>query len=227
MKKVFVGYDPTQAVAFHVCVDSLIRHSSEPIEIIPLYLPQLSTYKELHGDGSNQFIYSRFLVPHLCHFQGLALFIDGDMVVNGDVCDLFAMAENGFSRSVWVCKHDYKTKQQVKYRGNRNEDYPRKNWSSVIMWNCASFPNRRLSPEYVQRAGGAELHRFGWIPDDRIGEIPPEWNWLVGEYEHNDNAKLYHYTLGIPEFDECAESDHSDAWSCAKAKMMQCDKERE
>lgn len=148
--------------------------------------------------------------------------MDGDMVVNGDVAELFDMAQANYGVSAWVCQHDYKTKQQIKYLGNRNEDYPRKNWSSVILWNCASFPNRKLTPEYVQKATGADLHRFGWIGDDRIGEIPPAWNWLVSEYEPNPDAKLLHYTLGIPDFPEYADCDHAEDWRKAKALMTNC-----
>ena len=148
--------------------------------------------------------------------------MDGDMVVNGDVSELFNIAQANYGTSAWVCKHNYQTKQQIKYLGNRNEDYPRKNWSSVILWNCASFPNRKLTPEYVQKATGAELHRFGWIGDDRIGEIPLEWNWLVSEYEPNHDAKLLHYTLGIPDFPEYADCDHADDWRKAKALMTNC-----
>lgn len=222
MIRVFIGYDPREAIAFHVCADSIIRNSSQPVEITPLYLPHLNNYKELHTDGSNQFIYSRFLVPALCDYHGFALFMDGDMVVNGDVSELFDIAASNYSVSAWVCKHDYKTNQPIKYLGNKNQDYPRKNWSSVILWNCASFPNRKLTPEYVQNATGAELHRFKWIPDERIGEIPLDWNWLVGEYEPNPKAKLHHYTLGVPEFPEYANSDHSKEWKHAKTLMLQC-----
>jgi hypothetical protein len=86
-------------------------------------------------------------------------------------------------KDVMVVKHDYKTRMTEKYLGSKNEDYPSKNWSSVILWNCNSFPNRKLTPEFVQKSTGAELHRFSWIDDERIGELPPEWNWLDVEYD--------------------------------------------
>jgi hypothetical protein len=100
----------------------------------------------------------------------------------------------------------------VKYLGSKNEDYPRKNWSSVILWNCNSFPNRQLTPQFVQRATGSELHRFSWLDDDRIGELPPEWNWLPDEYGVNKDAKLLHYTLGTPCFQEFADTPQGDEW---------------
>lgn len=222
MIKVFIGYDPRESVAFHVCADSIIRNSSESVEIIPLHLPHLRGYTETHKDGSNSFIYSRFLVPSLCDFQGIAIYLDGDMVITGDIAELAICARTDLAKAVFVAKHEYKTKAQEKYLGNRNEDYPRKNWSSVIVWNCASYLNRHLLAKFVEEASGEQLHRFQWLPDERIGDLPLEWNWLVGEYEPNFQAKLYHYTLGIPDFPEYSDSDHSNEWETAKKLMLQC-----
>lgn len=221
MIRVFVGYDPREPIAYHACVSSIIRNCSEPVSITPLALTMLNDYTESHTDGSNQFIYSRFLVPRMCDYSGHALYIDGDMIVKGDLAELWAMRDP--TKGVQVVKHDYKTKQSKKYLGAKNEDYPRKNWSSVILWNCAHTPNRDLTPEYVQKSTGAHLHRFAWLPDDRIGELPREWNWLVDEYEHNDNAKLLHYTLGTPCFDDYANCDHSAEWHQERQILNSCD----
>ena len=199
---IFVGYDPREAIAYHTCVNSIIRNSSQPVAIVPVALNLFQDYAETHTDGSNQFIYTRFLVPHLMDYTGHAIFIDGDMIVRGDIAELWNLRD--VYKDVQVVKHDYKTCMPVKYLGAKNEDYPRKNWSSVILWNCNSFPNRALTPEFVQRSTGSELHRFSWIDDDRIGSLPPEWNWLDIEYAPNPNAKLVHYTLGTPCFDEFA-----------------------
>ena len=207
---VFIGYDPREAIAFHVCANSIIRQASQPVCIVPLALNLFQDYTETHTDGSNQFIYSRFLVPHLTEFTGWAIFIDGDMIVRGDIAELWNM-QNPYN-DVLVVKHDYKTRMPVKYLGAKNEDYPRKNWSSVILWNCNSFPNRRLTPEFIQRATGSELHRFTWIDDARIGGLPPEWNWLPDEYGINKDAKLLHYTLGAPCFQEFADTPQGDEW---------------
>jgi lipopolysaccharide biosynthesis glycosyltransferase len=207
---VFIGYDPREAIAFHVCANSIIRQASQPVCIVPLALNLFQDYTETHTDGSNQFIYSRFLVPHLTEFTGWAIFIDGDMIVRGDIAELWNM-QNPYN-DVLVVKHDYKTKMPVKYLGAKNEDYPRKNWSSVILWNCNSFPNRKLTPEFIQRATGSELHRFTWLDDERIGELPPEWNWLPDEYGINKDAKLLHYTLGAPCFQEFADTPQGDEW---------------
>jgi lipopolysaccharide biosynthesis glycosyltransferase len=180
------------------------------VAIVPVALNLFSEYKETHTDGSNHFIYTRFLVPWLMGWSGKAIFIDGDMIVRGDIIELYETLST--TQDVAVVKHDYLTKQTEKYMGAKNEDYPRKNWSSVIVWNCNSFPNRKLTPEFVMASTGAFLHRFTWLADDRIQELPPEWNWLPDEYGPNLNAKLLHYTLGTPCFHEYANTPQNDEW---------------
>ena len=207
---IFIGYDPREAIAFHTCVNSIIRHASQPVSIMPLALNNFQDYTETHTDGSNQFIYSRFLVPHLMDYTGQAIFIDGDMIVRGDIAELWALRDLG--KDVMVVKHDYKTKMTTKYLGSKNEDYPRKNWSSVMIFNCNNFPTKKLTPAYIQKNTGAHLHRFEWTTDNRIGELPPEWNWLPDEYGPNLDAKLLHYTLGTPCFHDFATTPMADEW---------------
>ena len=211
MIPIFVGYDPREAIAFHVCVNSIIRHASVPVSIVPLALNILSDYKETHTDGSNYFIYSRFLVPHLMGFKGSAIFIDGDMIVRGDIAELWNLRQPDCA--VKVVKHNYKTSKSTKYLGARNEDYPCKNWSSVIIWNCEHEKNRVLTPKFIQEATGAQLHRFTWLTEEYdIGGLPVEWNWLPDEFGVNKDAKLLHYTLGTPCFHDFANSPQSDEW---------------
>lgn len=210
MIPIYIGYDPREAIAFHVCANSIIRHASGPVQIIPLALNLLKEYDETHTDGSNHFIYSRFLVPYLNGYKGHAIFMDGDMIVRDDIYKLWSLREP--DKDVQVVKHDYKTKAETKYLGSKNENYPRKNWSSVILWNCQNYPNQRLTPEYIQQSTGKHLHRFEWIDDKRIGELPIEWNWLPDEYGPNPNAKLLHYTLGTPSFHEFAATPMGDEW---------------
>lgn len=209
---VFVGYDPREAIAFHVCVNSIIRHASRPVAIVPVALNLFQDYQETHNDGSNHFIYTRFLVPHLMGFSGWAIFIDGDMILRDDIVKLWDMRNEEPGKDVYVVKHDYKTRMKEKYLGSKNEDYPRKNWSSVILWNCSSWPNRKLTPEFVQSQPGSYLHRFSWLDDNRIGELSKEWNWLPDEYGANADAKLLHYTLGTPCFHEFADTPQGDEW---------------
>jgi lipopolysaccharide biosynthesis glycosyltransferase len=153
-------------------------------------------------------------------WQGWAIFIDGDMIVRDDITKLWELRE--LDKDVMVVKHDYKTKMATKYLGSKNEDYPRKNWSSVILWNCSSFPNRKLTPDFVQHATGSQLHRFSWIDDKRIGELPKEWNWLPDEYGVNPDAKLLHYTLGTPCFHEFADTPQGDEWHKERALTEHC-----
>lgn len=208
---VFVGYDPREAIAYHTCVNSIIRNSSQPVAIVPVALNLFREYSETHTDGSNHFIYTRFLVPYLMDYQGWAIFIDGDMIVRGDIAELWDLKQ--YTKDAMVVKHDYKTRMTEKYLGSPNEDYPRKNWSSVILWNCGAIRNKILTPEFVQKSTGSFLHRFSWIADERLGDLPKEWNWLDVEYEWNPLAKLVHYTLGTPCFHEFADQgDFSDEW---------------
>jgi len=206
---IFVGYDPREAIAYHTCVNSIIRNSSQPVAIVPVALNLFREYSETHTDGSNHFIYTRFLVPYLMQHEGWAVFIDGDMIVRGDIAELWNLRQ--LDKDVMVVKHDYKTRMTEKYLGAKNEDYPRKNWSSVILWNCNSHPNRRLTPEFVQKATGAELHRFSWLLDERIGELPPDV-CSSDEYGPNPDAKLLHYTLGTPCFHEFADTPQGNEW---------------
>lgn len=209
---IWVGYDPREALAYHVCVNSLIRHASRPLSIQPLALNNLhGFYSEGHAGGSNAFSFSRFLVPYLANFNGPALYLDGDMIVRDDIAKLFQLGEMG--KDVMVVQHAYETKHPKKYFGAKNEMYERKNWSSVMLFpNCSNFPCQKLTPSYVQESSGKHLHRFEWTSTDRIGSLPLVWNWLVDEYEHNDDAKLLHYTLAIPAIHGYEDSDHAKEW---------------
>jgi lipopolysaccharide biosynthesis glycosyltransferase len=210
MMNIFIGYDPRESVAYHVCSNSLLRHASAPLAITPLALQNLGQYHERHTDGSNQFIYSRFLVPHLMQYQGWALFIDGDMIVRDDIAKLWALRDE--SKAVMCVHHNYKTRASTKYLGAPNENYPRKNWSSVVLWNCAHPKNSVVTPEFIQHATGAQLHRFTWLADSDIGSLPIEWNWLPDEFGANEDAKLLHWTLGTPCFKDYANSPMAKEW---------------
>lgn len=210
MIPIFIGYDPREAVAFHVCVNSIIRHATRPVSIIPLSLNLLQGYKEQHTDGSNHFIYSRFLVPYLMNYKGWAIFIDGDMLLRKDISELYNQKNDDYA--VQVVKHDYKTRMPVKYLGSKNEDYPKKNWSSVILWNCEHQDNRILTPDLIEKQTGSYLHRFSWLDENKVGELPKEWNWLPDEYGENKDANLLHYTLGTPCFHDFATTPMADEW---------------
>lgn len=210
MISIFIGFDPREAVVYHVCSNSIIRHSSDMLSISPLALGNLTSYSESHLDGSNQFIYTRFLIPHLMNYHGWALFIDGDMVARDDIAKLWALRDE--SKAVMCVQHDYKTKTQTKYLGSVNQDYPRKNWSSVVLWNCGHRANRVVTPDFVAKGTGAQLHRFTWLDDSLVGALPVEWNWLPDEFGANPAAKLLHWTLGAPCFHEYADVPMANEW---------------
>ena len=145
---IIVGFDEREAVAYHTFTQSVIEKSTTPIRFLPLCKGSLSTYEEVHKDGSNDFIYSRFLVPYLMNFNGWAIYADGDMVCLEDIKKLWDLRNNKYA--VQVVKHNYKTKISKKYWGNKNEDYPRKNWSSLILWNCNHPSHKKLTPDTFQ-----------------------------------------------------------------------------
>jgi lipopolysaccharide biosynthesis glycosyltransferase len=220
MINIYIGYDPREAVAYHVCCNSLIRHSSVPLSITPLALTNLCGYAERHRDGSNQFIYSRFLVPELMGYKGWAIFMDGDMLLRTDIAELWEMRDE--SKAVLCVHHDYKTKAHDKYLGAKNQDYPRKNWSSVVLWNCGHPANQAVTSEFVEKSTGAQLHRFTWLDDDLIGQLPVEWNWLPDEFGANPQAKLLHWTLGTPCFHEYSDVPMAGEWHRERMLMDFC-----
>jgi hypothetical protein len=140
------------------------------------------------------------------------------MIVRTDVKELLELADP--YHAVHVVTHEYKTKHPVKYLGAKNEDYPCKNWSSVILWNCQHWQNRKLTPELVETASGTFLHRFKWLEDRFIGELPAEWNWLETEFEYNPDAKLVHHTLGTPCFKDYQNTDYADEWWATYKQMI-------
>ena len=140
------------------------------------------------------------------------------MICQADIKELWDLKDQ--SKALLVVKHEYETKAHQKYLGNTNENYPRKNWSSVILWNCAHPKHSVLTPDFIASQTGKFLHRFSWLEDSDIGELPPEWNWLAIEYPENRNAKLIHYTLGTPCFKDYRDTEMSDIWHEAQRRIV-------
>lgn len=208
---IFIGYDAREAAAYTACCQSILSRATRPVQFTPLSANTFaSEYHEVHTDGSNAFTYSRFLIPAMCGFRGHAIFLDGDMILRTDIAELWDLRR--YDMGVQVVKHDYATKYPTKYLGAKNEDYPRKNWSSVVIWNCGFGGNRVLRPEYVASKPGSYLHRFAWLDDERIGALPYEWNHLTMEYPPNERAKLLHFTVGLPGFIGYSEQEGADEW---------------
>jgi lipopolysaccharide biosynthesis glycosyltransferase len=215
--KIYVGFDPRESVVYHTFTQSLIEKSTLPIEITPLAVSTLNFYEETHQDKSNDFVYSRFLTPFMSNFEGWSIYVDGDMICQADIKELLNLRDE--TKAVQVVKHDYKTKSPNKYLDNKNENYPRKNWSSVILWNCAHPKHKILTPEFINKQTGKFLHRFSWLEDEEIGELPIEWNWLAIEYPENPLAKLIHYTLGAPCFKDYRTTSMAENWLSMQKKI--------
>ena len=205
-----VGFDQREAISYHTFCQSVLEKASIPVRFIPLAENTLRFYRERHENISNRFIFSRFLTPYLTDYKGIAVFADGDMVCQVDIAELAAMFDP--AKAVQLVQHNYRTKAATKYLNNTNVNYPRKNWSSMVLFNCEHPSNRVLTPAYIEENDGAHLHRFAWLKDDEIGALPQEWNWLATEYDDNPNAKIIHYTLGTPCFRDYKSASMADEW---------------
>lgn len=219
--RLFIGYDPDEALAYSVFAFSVLRRASLPIATLPLALAQLCPRvfdRARDPLQSTDFAFTRFLVPHLCGYEGWAIFADCDMLCRWDLADLWALRDDRYA--VMVVKHDYEQEEGVKFLGRRQSRYPRKNWSSVMLFN--NHRCRALTPSYVETASGLDLHRFGWLPGDGwdIGVLPPAWNHLVGVNAPDPEAKLVHYTLGMPFFHGYSECEYARDWRAERDAMM-------
>ena len=211
MINIFIGYDSKEKVAYNVLSHSIIQNSTKPVAITPIALNHLKDdfVRERNALSSTEFSFSRFMIPHLMNYQGWALFMDCDMLMFEDVAELWRMRDD--SKAIQVCKHDYTPKEDTKFLGQVQTKYEKKNWSSVMLMNCKKCTT--LTPDYVNKASGLELHQFKWLEGDHlIGDLPLEWNWLVGEYEHKDDVNNVHYTKGGPWFEDYAKCDYSQDW---------------
>lgn len=222
MRSIWIGWDPREASAFAVARSSLQRHLTQPIPVRGIVLSYLQEQKlytrptrtRINGEGrtemvdilsvrqdydgriSTQHANARFLTPHIAR-TGWALFMDGDMLVRGDVAGLFETFKNDYA--AYCVKHDYQPANTVKMDGQEQTKYPRKNWSSFIAFNCDHSSNKKLTLEMVNTLPGRDLHALCWLDDREIGEIGLEWNWLVGKAAPVFDPKIVHFTEGVPD----------------------------
>ena len=211
MIKVFIGYDPREAVAYSVLSHSIHVRSSQPVSITPLMLSELGGImtRERHPLQSTDFSFSRFLTPYLSDYSEWSVFMDCDMLMLNDIAGLYALRDERYA--VMVVKHQHVPRENRKFLDQPQTPYPKKNWSSVMLFNNAKC--RALTPEYVNTASGLELHQFKWLDsDDLIGAIPDCWNHLVGYNPPRADASLVHYTLGGPYFDEYRDCEYAENW---------------
>lgn len=220
--RIFLGWDSREQVAYHVLAHSILSRASLPVSITPLnqaVLRAAGVYtREKDARASTEFSITRFLVPYLSNYDGVSVFMDCDMLVRYDIVELLAYALAHPNTSVLVCQHDYTPKAGTKFLGQAQEAYPKKNWSSVMVFQNDHC--RALTPELVNCAEPKHLHRFEWTQERHVGSLPLEWNWLIGEYAANPDARNYHWTLGGPWFAEHADVDHADLWFRERDAML-------
>ncbi|MCX7692433.1 glycosyltransferase [Tepidimonas taiwanensis] len=220
--RLFIGYDPRESIAWHVLAHSIYARSSVPVSFVPLALSTLGglMWRERSALQSTDFSFSRFLVPYLSGYEGWSIFMDCDMLVRDDISNLWALRDDRYA--VMCVKHQHEPTETVKFLDAPQTRYEKKNWSSVMLFNNARC--RALTPEYVNTASGLELHQFKWLAsDDEIGEIPAEWNHLVGYQPPRSGVKNVHYTLGGPYFREFADCEYALDWFIERDRMMRVD----
>lgn len=223
--KVFVGYDTREDIAYQVCKHSLEARNKD-VEVRPLKQNELRDQgwytRPIDKLASTEFTFTRFLVPELSNFDGWALFCDSDIIFIEDIKELFNQADDKYA--VMCAQHDYTPKEGIKMDGQTQTVYPRKNWSSVVLFNCGHPSNRKLDLNLVNNPliTGAYLHRFSWLDDSEIGQISHEWNWLTDWYEEGKDGtpKALHYTEGGPWFENYRNCDWHLTWKKELQEMM-------
>lgn len=218
--RLFVGYDSEQALASSVFAHSVGRRASARVEVDYLVLGQLKGSFDRPRDPhqTSEFAFTRFLVPSLCDYQGWALFADGDMICRADVAELWALRDPRYAVQVVKRERHEMTSDGKKFLGRAQTAYPRKNWSSVMLMNCARC--LALTPEYVSQAPGLDLHQFAWVAESAVGALPLEWNHLVGVDELDPAAKLVHFTLGMPFFHGWRECEFAPEWRAERDALL-------
>jgi lipopolysaccharide biosynthesis glycosyltransferase len=205
MFKVYIGWDSREPEAAEVCRHSILRHSTIPVQIEFLkqdvLRDQKHYWRNVDEQASTEFSLTRFLVPYLNKFSGHAVFVDCDFVFVSDIRELFQQMSSKFA--VQVVKHNYKPENKIKMDGKEQHIYPRKNWSSLMLFNCSHANCQILTPEVVNTKSPSYLHRLEWADGLAVGGLNPEWNWLVNWYHEPDDGrpKAIHYTEGGPWFE--------------------------
>jgi lipopolysaccharide biosynthesis glycosyltransferase len=219
---VFIGYDGREAVAYNVLAYSIQRRATRPVTIAPVMLSQLDGVysRERHPLQSTDFSFSRFLTPFLSDYTGWSIFMDCDMLMIDDIAKLWALRDDQYA--VMVVKHHHVPKETTKFLGEPQSKYEKKNWSSVMLFNNAKCA--ALTPEYVNRATGLELHQFKWLAtEESIGALPHRWNHLVGYDESSKDAALVHYTQGGPYFTDYRHCEYASEWFAERDAMLKAD----
>lgn len=223
--KFFVGYDRRFPNSYAVTCHSIRKRSTIPVDIAPLFLPRLmadglytrpTVFDEVMWDKisdapmSTEFAISRFLIAHLCDYKGWAVFCDNDFMFLADPAELLELA-NPWT-AVQCVHHNYVTTDTTKMEGQPQTQYPRKNWSSLMLVNCGHPANRILNPALVNKSRGIELHAFHWLPEELVGSLPEPWNWLEGHSDPALTPKAVHFTRGVPDMKGHEDVVYAEEW---------------
>ncbi|HEX7928048.1 MAG TPA: hypothetical protein VF678_10675, partial [bacterium] len=230
MIDIWIGADAREAAAYDVCAYSLESRASASLRIRPIGQPPELYRRTWHTDAagrriddadgrpfSTDFAFSRFLVPALMQYQGWALYCDCDFLFQEDVAALWALRDPRFA--VQCVQHRHAPAPGPKMDGRSQEPYPRKNWSSLVLWNCTHPANRTLTVDAVNTQPGRWLHGFAWLPDDAIGTLPERWNWLSGWSSRDVEPAAIHYTGGGPWFENCLTVPLAERWIAEAGRM--------
>ena len=221
--KVFIGWDSREDIAYQVCKHSIISKQPEA-DVRPLKQQELRDAgwytRPVDKLASTEFTFTRFLIPELTNFEGWALFMDCDMILTTDIKKLFDQADDKYA--VMCVHHDYKVQEGVKMDGQKQTIYPRKNWSSVVLWNCGHPSNKVVTTDLINdpETTGKYMHRFSWLKDEEVGELDHTWNYLVGVYNDYEKPNLIHYTEGGPWFENYRECEFADLWKKELFEML-------
>ena len=227
MLTVYVGWDSKEPEAFDVCKHSIEETASETVSVIPLkkqqFIERQLYWRQEDSRDSTEFTMTRFMVPWLNGYYGKAVFCDCDFLFETDIMELVAQFDK--TKAVQVVKHDYTPKEKTKFHGHTQHVYPRKNWSSLVLWNCEHEANRALNLDVINSKDPSYLHQFKWLQDDEIGELSHEWNWLEGHYQEPEDGspKAIHFTRGGPWFEGYENVQYADRWLAAQKRLKEKD----
>lgn len=212
--RIFIGYDNRIPVAFQTLVHSITQKSSVPVTFCPINLNNVKSIfdRPKVNVQSTEFSFSRFLTPYLSGYEGWSLFMDNDIILLDDIAKLWALRDEKYA--VMCVKHEHRPSEKKKFMGAAQTSYEKKNWSSVMLFNNPEC--KALTPDYVNKASGLELHQFKWLAGDHlIGGLPLEWNYLADYTEENEARvvpRLVHYTIGGPFYPEFKDTEYSTEW---------------
>jgi len=210
--KIFIGYDSEFSQVYETCVASIKRYTNVPIEPINInFLKQQGLYWR-KDKGSTEFTFTRFLVPYLKGYYGYAIFCDCDFIWTRDPLDV--MKEIEINKAVNVVKHNIRAQDlpSIKMDGQPQVWYERKNWSSFMVFNCDHPFCKLLTPEYVSTSSWKDLQTLEWARES-IGNIPYEYNFLVGYYEPSILPYGIHYTDGGPWLEDYKDCEFNELWN--------------